>query len=295
METGRASRTAELVCIGRALADGAGSAAGFSDPTAYVLLPEVSQALVRALRENTAPKNLRERMQRAYHVRQSKLMVARTIAIDDAIRAAHNPQLVILGAGLDGRAWRMPELHDVTVYEVDHPDTQRDKRARAAALAQAAREVHFVPMNFERDALEPALANAGHDRARATTWVWEGVVMYLTPADVEATLAAIAQRSAPGSRLIVVYHRPAFMLHIVGLIVRRIGEPLRSSFEPDAMRALLERHGFTVASDESLPAIGARLGPEIARATEVLKHMHIVTADRRAQRDDPAPKTFASS
>ena len=36
-------------------------------------------------------------------------------------------QLVIIGAGLDVRAWRMSELADVTVFEVDHPASQRDR------------------------------------------------------------------------------------------------------------------------------------------------------------------------
>ena len=60
-------------------------------------------------------------------------MTVRSLAIDDAIAAAKNPQLVIQGAGLDGRAFRMPELRDKVVFEVDHPDSQRDKRARYVA------------------------------------------------------------------------------------------------------------------------------------------------------------------
>jgi Leucine carboxyl methyltransferase len=54
------------------------------------------------------------------------------VAIDDAIRTAASPQVVILGAGLDGRAWRVSELADAIVFEVDHPDSQRMKRERAA-------------------------------------------------------------------------------------------------------------------------------------------------------------------
>ena len=133
------------------------------------------------------------------------MMVARTVAIDEAVRAAASPQVVILGAGLDGRAWRMPELRDVTVFEVDHPDSQREKRARAAALQRIAREVRFVPVDFTRDRLDDALAAAGHDPTRPTTWVWEGVVMYLERADIEATLAVIQRRSAPASRLVMMY------------------------------------------------------------------------------------------
>src|SRR5919199_1800436 len=54
-----------------------------------------------------------------------------TAAIDRAVRdavAGGATQLVILGAGYDGRAWRMPELTGVKVFEVDHAATQGDKR-----------------------------------------------------------------------------------------------------------------------------------------------------------------------
>src|SRR5688500_18707239 len=47
----------------------------------------------------------------------------RTAAIDDAIRESVQAgvgQLVVLGAGLDARAYRMPELREVRVFEVDH-------------------------------------------------------------------------------------------------------------------------------------------------------------------------------
>ena len=95
------------------------------------------------------------RMRRGRLDNWSKMMVARTVAIDEAVRDAASPQVVILGAGLDGRAWRMSELADVTVFEVDHPDSQREKRARAAPLKQAARDVRFVPVDFTRDRFEP--------------------------------------------------------------------------------------------------------------------------------------------
>ena len=140
--------------------------------------------------------------------------------------------------------------------------------------------MRFVAVDFERDDLDAALARAGHDPERATTWVWEGVVMYLAPADIVASLAVVARRSAPQSRLIVFYHSPAFMLRIVGLIVRAMGEPLRSTFTANAMRALLAEHGFEVARDQGIHAIGAALSADIGLATMPLSHMRIVAADR---------------
>jgi methyltransferase (TIGR00027 family) len=279
MKPGQGSKTAVLVCMGRAIAHGR-TAARFADPTALALLPDDARARVERIRAGTAPVSLRARLEHAYLGRQSQMMVARTVAIDDAVREAASPQLVILGAGLDGRAWRMPELCDVVVFEVDHPDSQRDKRARVGALPEGARDVRFIPVDFSRDSLDEALAKAGHDPARKTTWIWEGVVMYLTQADVEATLAVIARRSAAGSRLVIAYHSPALVLRVLGLLVRRVGEPLKSAFTAEEMRALLHRYGFEVVRDEDVHRIGTTLSEETGRATRPIRHLRIVTADR---------------
>ena len=87
----------------------------FSDPTVLALLPDDARARVERFRAGAAPKGLRARIEHTYIDKLSKVMVARTVAIDDAVREASSPQLVILGAGLDGRAWRMPELGGTTV------------------------------------------------------------------------------------------------------------------------------------------------------------------------------------
>ena len=126
----------------------------------------------------------------------------------------------------------------------------------------------------------PWLEPAGHDPGQPTTWIWEGVVMYLEPAAVEATLSIVARRSAPKSRLVILYHAPAFLLRIVGPLVRRVGEPLRSAYTAEQMRALLARHGFASHRDLDLRAIGAPMAKEIRDTTRGARHMRIVTADR---------------
>ena len=91
--------------------------------------------------------------------------------------------------------------------------------------------------------------------------------MYLDLRAIEASLSVIAQRSAPSSRLIIFYHQPAWILHLVGFGLRRLGEPLRSSFRADEMRALLGKHGFSVVRDADMPSIGEQLGGELGRST----------------------------
>jgi methyltransferase (TIGR00027 family) len=284
MKEGHASRTAVLVCMGRAVGHKTAAVKRFSDPTARELLPDDARARLDRFDPAVRPGGLRARLYDGYLRNQSKLMVARTVAIDDAVRAAASPQVVILGAGLDGRAWRMEELRDVVVFEVDHPDSQRDKRARVSRLTPASKDIRFVPVDFTRDSLDDALAKAGHDASRPTTWIWEGVVMYLTRGDIEKTLAVIARRSAPGSRLVVTYHAPTPMRWVVGFVVGRLGEPLRSVFRAGEMGALLGEHGFVVVGDDGIPAISATLSDDGAARSRFTGHFRIATADTRDAR-----------
>jgi methyltransferase (TIGR00027 family) len=274
VKPGEGSQTAVWVCMARAYAHGR-TIEKFSDPTALLLLPDEARAKVERLRAGTP---LEDPVETMMLEGRTAMMIARTVEIDDAIRAAAHPQLVILGAGLDGRAWRMPELRDTTVFEVDHPDTQREKRARLASLAPAAHDIRFVAVDFTRDHLDVALAAAGHDPARPTTWIWEGVVMYLTKEEVEGTLRVIAERSAPGSRLVVAYIQPSPLVPVMAAVVRKAGEPFRSAFSAEEVRELLGRHGFRVTRDEDVHAIGTALSPELGEKTRPAVHLRIATA-----------------
>ena len=280
MKAGTASETAAIVCMARAIAHGRTPVAAFSDPTAMALLSVEQRAEVEQIRQGPRPKGWRARFRYEHLTRESQMMVARTVAIDADLRDAVAPQVVILGAGLDGRAWRMPELVTSLVFEVDHPDSQQQKLQRVASLTREAREVRFVPMDFTRDDLAHALEAAGHDPLLPTSWLWEGVVMYLDRDAIETTLRIVEHRSAPGSRLIVAYHQPAWMLLLLAVIVRRLGEPIRTVFTPHQMRELLACYGFCTRWDRDLPAIGRELSSEIGHATRLMRHLRIVAADR---------------
>lgn len=257
--------------MGRAMAHGRTPVTRFSDPTAFPLLSSEAKARVERALGDAKPKGLREGVFRGYLRAQSVMMVARTVAIDDVVREAKHPQVVILGAGLDGRAWRMPELRDVTVFEVDHPDTQAAKRARVSELEPASKDIRFVPVDFERDKLADALAAAGHDATKPTTWIWEGVVMYLARPDIESTLDVVRARSAPGSTIVLMYHQPAPLLFLMRGVLKRWGEPLKSRFYPEEMRSLLERFGMKVLWDKDVAEIGQELSLELKRAVRHLR------------------------
>ena len=226
MRTERPSSTAHFVALGRALADaGLSHVPGFRDPTARVFLSGKAKARLEKT-ESAAREG-----KRSFGLEMARVMAdmiaLRTAAIDNAVREAISggaTQLVILGAGYDGRAWRLPELTGVRIFEVDHPVTQGDKRSHLAELPPALGSVTFVSIDFERESLDAVLDRAGHDRSSPTCWIWEGVVMYLTRQAMHATLTGIAGRSAPGSTLIVNYHDEHRRL------LTRLFTPRRSQF-----------------------------------------------------------------
>jgi methyltransferase (TIGR00027 family) len=285
-----ASRTAVLVCQGRAVGDGRVAVGRFSDPVAAQLLRGEEHAAVERARSGSVPKRWRERLQYEMLTATSTVLVTRTVVIDDAVRAAGNPQLVVLGAGLDGRAWRMSELSGTVVFEVDHPASQQDKRDRAKGLEPVANSLTYVPVDFGRDGLGPALASAGHDPAVPTTWIWEGVLPYLTQPEVDATLSVVADRSATGSRLIATYPIPN-RLSSLGRRAMQLyskltsaDDPLEnerhvSAWTPGQMRTLLSAHNLTITENVDLFTTSRELGIP-ARQSRFYGLGRAVVADR---------------
>jgi methyltransferase (TIGR00027 family) len=287
-KSGGVSRTAVMVCQGRAAADGLIAAGRFADATAMLLLRPDEREAVQWVRDGVVPEQWRQRVDYETVRASAELIVPRTVAIDDAIRAHASRQVVILGAGLDGRAWRMPELAGATFFEVDAPATQHDKRKRAAGLSGSSPT--FVAVDFGRDRLGEALGAAGHRADLATTWIWEGVVPYLTETEVTGTLTAFTTRSAAGSQLIVNFQTPALSATLGRLAARALmastgrtsvwaNEPWRSTWTPAAMAHLLTRHGYAVVRDEDLLDTATVLATPV-RHSRSLSHSRVMIAER---------------
>jgi methyltransferase (TIGR00027 family) len=280
MKAERPSRTAHLVAHGRALADaGLSHVPDFHDPTARIFLSDKGkQSLAKT--ERTVQEGKRSTRVEMARV-MADLIALRTVVIDRAVRdaiAVGARQLVILGAGYDGRAWRIKELEGVKVFEVDHPATQSSKRARVAQLPPPIGIVSFVSIDFERDSLDSVLDRAGHDPTVPTCWIWEGVVMYLTRDTMMATLAGIAGRSAPGSTLIVNYHT-VHRRWLARLMFRLIGEPQISAWTPEEMAADLRSAGFQVHEDSGMTQWNERFAERRGRV-ERGAYMRVVVARR---------------
>lgn len=303
-----ASSTAVLVCQGRAVADGRLAVGRFSDPVARELLDPAERALVDDVREGRHPGSGGARM--AWElVRQTALgMVPRTVAIDRAVAesvagavgeasaeaagavAGGTGQLVILGAGLDARAWRMAELASSTVWEVDHPASQEDMRRRMGGRPPVAARLQWVAVDLADQPLAPALEAAGFDRRQPSTWLWEGVVPYLTRQQVERTLRQVGELAAPGSSLVVNYQARSWVTAVLRRVMRGAGrllrqqdplraEPWRSHWSPAQMAQVLGQNGFRVVADDDLLTLSA--GMDLPGASTVsMRNGRVAVATR---------------
>jgi methyltransferase (TIGR00027 family) len=236
----------------------------FNDPLVIHFLPWLAQLAIR-----TAP--IRSRFivwfdHKAPGIRGA--LLCRTRAIDDAVRMAVDRGLrtiVILGAGLDTRAYRLAELASLSVFEMDLPEVQMRKRARLTARsASQPANVHFVPIDFNTEPVEVVLARAGLGQDEPAMFIWEGVTQYLRPAAVDAVLRAIAQRP-PGTELVFTYVRE----DAIGSGVYRQPEPWYFGIDPARLEAFLKECGLELLEDSGAGEHTARYLRPVGRVLEV--------------------------
>lgn len=167
------------------------------------------------------------------------------------------PSVVLLGAGLDARAARLRK-EGVQFFEIDHPATQAEKRARLARLDGYPQDAAtHVPCDFEKDDLARVLAIVGREAPALV--LWEGVAPYLPEAAVRTTLAAIAKALHPRSVVVfdhLLKNQADPGKHREGTaqgFVEQLGEPVRWGTN-DPVPLLYEcgyRHVRSVSFDEA--------------------------------------------
>lgn len=217
----------------------------------------------------------------------------RMVAVDDAVTTAVNAglrQIVVVGAGLDTRPWRLASLAGTTVFEVDRPVVQDVKRRRAEALGAPACTHQWVSVDLEAEPLAPALDAAGHDSETPTLWLWEAVLMYLPLEAGRTTLQAMAGRSAPGSQLVFTWaHRDLgappraapLLTPAVQALFRTVGEPLRCLLDTTQMQALLAETGWEAARTSGWRDWVEVLGAPV-HARDLMAAERLTVAQRRS-------------
>jgi methyltransferase (TIGR00027 family) len=194
-------------------------------------------------------------------------VILRSRYTEDALQAAVARgigQYVIIGAGFDSFLCRRPAWAEgLTIYEVDHPATQRLKRRclETCGVPESA-SVHFVEADLSAETLGSALARSSFQADRPTFFSWLGVTMYLTRESNLATLHAIASCAPAASELVFTYLDEAVLhdaadasrtgaedFHRLRSEVASIGEAFLSGFDPADLGVLLLDAGLLLLED----------------------------------------------
>ena len=251
----------------------------FEDPIAERLLTGMPALIVRTRPLRWGFLRMMERAAAGFYGG----VVCRTRAIDDACREAllgDVPQVVILGAGMDTRPYRMSEMRGTRIWELDLPAVQRVKRSAVTrALGQSPAAVRYVPVDLEVAGALGVLDDHGFVRGARTLLICEAVSPYLSGATVEETLA-FAGTLAVGSRLVFSYIPRSVLdgTRYAGW-VRRLN--WQTGFDPALLGGHLATHGLTLRAD-----LGAKEYQELFlrprnRALDVFEIERVAIADRK--------------
>jgi methyltransferase (TIGR00027 family) len=129
---------------------------------------------------------------------------ARTRFFDNYFRAATDAgvrQIVIVAAGLDSRAYRLPWPDSTIVFELDQPGVLEFKRKALADHGDAPiAQRREVAVDLRED-WPKALRDSGFDPSAPSAWLAEGLLIYLPPTAREQLFAGVDSLSASGSHV----------------------------------------------------------------------------------------------
>ncbi|MGH3696151.1 MAG: SAM-dependent methyltransferase [Pseudonocardiaceae bacterium] len=187
---------------------------------------------------------------RAPGVSQNQAVAVRTRFFDDALQRilaeSDVNQLVIVAAGLDSRAFRLQLPADFTVFELDRPELLDLKATRLAQVTATPRCRRIpIPIDLAGD-WSAALHEGGFDRHRPAIWLVEGLLFYVTEAQVHQVLGTLSELAVAGSWLLTdivgtSFLRSPYVADFLAMMAAN-GSPWR--FGTDAPEALVEQHGW---------------------------------------------------
>jgi methyltransferase (TIGR00027 family) len=276
MKEGHESSTAAYMALFRAV-ESARPEEGrlFTDPLATPLLPTSLRLVADVARLPVIGRAVPAILDLGWPRTRSSGVV-RTRLIDTMVQESLDDgatQLVLLGAGYDSRAYRLPLAQDVTVFEVDHPSTQRAKRERLGVSGASVDHVRFVSVDFELENVAGRLADVGFDEQARSIVVWEGVISYLSESSVDDNFELLSGICSPGSQVIFTYVDGRALDGSVEFEearrwkgwVRLNGEPFVFGFHPDWLESHVAELGFRLDSDRTTAEVARAYQKELGR------------------------------
>lgn len=186
----------------------------------------------------------------------SSSIIARVRYFDDYVMKyieAGVEQLLILGAGYDTRAYRIKELKNIKVFEVNHPNTQSFKIKKIRDIfGTIPYNVSYVPLDFEFEELGQKLFENGYNPSKMTLLIMEGLIMYIPKDAVQKIFSFFTANSGTDSSIIFDYYPESVVngscKQEIGNNIRNFviqqGEPLQFGIEEETIQEILSNYGF---------------------------------------------------
>jgi methyltransferase (TIGR00027 family) len=164
----------------------------------------------------------------------------------ETVSSAGLRQVVVLAAGMDTRAFRLPWPAGTEVYELDRPEVLAHKDATLQSMGAVARCTRH---RLDVDLAYPwaqALQDAGFDPRTPSIWLAEGLLQYLNDTAVRHVLSQTAQLAAPGSVLGANLINAVFLTHPATQSFREMFAALDAPWQwgTDEPEAFLAQHGW---------------------------------------------------
>ncbi len=169
------------------------------DPLAAKIMPGGSKLFLKLLRIPVLRSWMIKLLEKQIEGASSAFLCRKRYIDGTIVTAVENGSIIAvvnLGAGYDTRAYRLPALATVPVWEVDQPvNIEAKQKGIRRALGKIPSHVTLVPINFITQDLGEVLNNHGYRSDKKTFFIWEAVSQYLTEAAVRQTFSFLAQVS----------------------------------------------------------------------------------------------------
>ena len=273
MKTDKASRTAQYMALFRALETNRPRAKRlFNDPYAASFL---DSGLKTATKISNFPV-LRELIQKIIQQKVPGAFssgLARTKYIDDLLQETIDngvKQVIILGAGFDTRALRLDFLKQVSVIEIDHPNTAKLKLdTLKESFKKLPDNIKYLQIDFNKESLEDLAINHSIDFSIPTTIIWEGVTNYLDKHAIDSTFK-FAESFSKESYIIFTYvnnmvlDQPNKFYGAEKLLkdLAEIEEHWTFGFKPEELKDYLIKYNYILLEDLGAAAYREKYIPE---------------------------------
>jgi methyltransferase (TIGR00027 family) len=258
-----------------------------ADDFAYRLLPPGARTFVCVMRLNFLRNRIIQMTEKIFPGLWSA-MLCRKRYIDEKLIASVGQidAVVNLGAGFDTRAYRLPTLTDLPVWEVDQPENIESKRAALRKLfGGVPAHITLVPIDFDRQELGSVLESYGFSLDKRAFFIREAVAQYLTETRIRASCEFLA-KAARGSRLALTYVRKDFLdgqkMYDQKSLYKRyvVNKIWLFGMEPEHMAFFLQTYGWRVIEHLGYEELHERYLKPTRRQLGVMHIERIVYAEK---------------